>query len=1158
MVPAVAILAAAAAVAPLQDAVELRLGETLQVEQRADETRTFRITLEAGKAYLLEAEQRELDLIIEITGPDGVSRTFDAPLLRFEPERLLIEAGTNGSHLVSLSSRQSRGGIARYSLQTRIWLQSNAMSQRAHDALIAETRAAQANAKGGTEAWPRVVDAYRQAASIWASLHEPAFEARARLAMAWLLYLQLSDWEEATREIKAVAGLYKKLGNESLYASALHVHGAIAIEAATEIGNPTGGMQASAEAEALFDEALARLEQAERIKVELGEAYERARIVNDIGLANFNRGNWAGARHHFGTAASMLAEIQEWTQELLARQNTATVDHERGDLVQALASYDRVLELLGPGDKLAASRGNLMDNMGAAQRALGQIDRALTSFTRALAEHERTGSQSGRGRSLSGIGVTYFSTGELELAREYLERALSIRKEARDGAGQVSTLLYLGSVYLQQGDVDRAIQAHRVAGKLAVTAGQRARAQVALGRGLAAANRIEEALQVLASARSTAEEAGTPVVVADALAERGRLLTASGRSSEASIELRRALNQYRELGLVTGEIDAMYELARSERVSGDLLSAYEYAAASIQRTEDLRTVIASPALRATYLASQREHFALAVDIAMSLALKSGGTDRLAWIAQALTITERARTRAMLDLLHEAAVGVNQTADPQLAQRRTELYQALAGLRFRQDRLLERHRKPEDLAELRTSLSRIETELQVVESEMRRRDPRHAALTAPTTLDAEEIQASLDEDTMLLQYQLGENRSWLFVVSTDAISAHSLPPRAEIEAIVLQAFELLRVMDPHLAARKARDRSLTQLSRMLVNPAVPLKPQLVISADGALHLLPFAALPSTTSNHAQQSLIAQHEVVSVPSISVVASQRQLRAERNRPTRILAIFADPVLQNDDPRFGASPIVPVDDELAPALLRSTQWSSKALRRLPATAGEADAIAELVSSNERLVAKGFEAKKSSVLGAELSNFRIVHFATHALVDDRYPALSALALSRFAADRTPLDAFLRLHDVYNLELSADLVTLSACETALGKELRGEGLIGLTRGFLFAGGSSVVASLWQVPDRTTAELMRKFYEAQFKNGLSPPAALRQAQLSVASERAWRDPYNWAAFVVHGEWRQSVGRSQTLNRGEVLDRDQVRLVQTRATVDDRYDLAENTE
>jgi CHAT domain-containing protein len=192
--------------------------------------------------------------------------------------------------------------------------------------------------------------------------------------------------------------------------------------------------------------------------------------------------------------------------------------------------------------------------------------------------------------------------------------------------------------------------------------------------------------------------------------------------------------------------------------------------------------------------------------------------------------------------------------------------------------------------------------------------------------------------------------------------------------------------------------------------------------------------------------------------------------------------------------------------------------LTRLPFSRQEAQAILAAAPPHTALPALGFDANRSAATGAALADYRIVHFATHALLDTRRPELSGIVLSLVDRQGHRQDGFLRLHDIYNLRLGADLVVLSGCQTGLGKEMKGEGLVGLTRGFMYSGAPRVVASLWPVDDLATAELMKRFYRAMFVQKLSPAAALRAAQQELAASRQWHAPYYWAAFVLHGDWR----------------------------------------
>ena len=189
-----------------------------------------------------------------------------------------------------------------------------------------------------------------------------------------------------------------------------------------------------------------------------------------------------------------------------------------------------------------------------------------------------------------------------------------------------------------------------------------------------------------------------------------------------------------------------------------------------------------------------------------------------------------------------------------------------------------------------------------------------------------------------------------------------------------------------------------------------------------------------------------------------------------------------------------------------------------MPYTREEAGAIIAFAQEAQRLEALDFDASRARALSPDIGDYRIVHFATHGLLNSRHPELSGVVLSLVDEHGALQDGFLRLDDIYNMKLGADLVVLSACRTALGKDVKGEGLVGLTRGFMYAGAPRVVASLWDVKDAATAELMKRFYRGMLKEGLRPAAALRAAQISMSQDKRWEAPYYWAGFVLQGEWK----------------------------------------
>jgi CHAT domain-containing protein len=235
--------------------------------------------------------------------------------------------------------------------------------------------------------------------------------------------------------------------------------------------------------------------------------------------------------------------------------------------------------------------------------------------------------------------------------------------------------------------------------------------------------------------------------------------------------------------------------------------------------------------------------------------------------------------------------------------------------------------------------------------------------------------------------------------------------------------------------------------------------------------------------------------------------------------VAVFADPVFSADDLRVGKK----IDGPGSPSTREMVETSAAEIgitsfERLWSSRTEANTIQSLSASGDTLAALDFNANRDKVLTSRLEDYRVLHFATHSLINSSHPELSGIVLSLVDANGNPQNGFLRMNEIYSLKLRSELVVLSACETALGKDVRGEGLIGLTRGFMYAGSPRVIASLWRVPDRATSELMKRFYEGLFRGGLRPAAALRAAQLDMRKTLRWSSPYYWAGFILQGEWQ----------------------------------------
>jgi CHAT domain-containing protein len=473
------------------------------------------------------------------------------------------------------------------------------------------------------------------------------------------------------------------------------------------------------------------------------------------------------------------------------------------------------------------------------------------------------------------------------------------------------------------------------------------------------------------------------------------------------------------------------------------------------------------------------------------------------------------------------------------------------------RLLNSKHTAEQAAEVVNEIKALTVQYQDVGAEIRAKSPRYAALTQPQPLNHEEIQQqALDGRTLLLEYFLGDERSYLWVVSSNSVRSYELPKRADIEEASLRVKKLLtaRATREEGESPERRQARITEadarywdeaarLSQMILGPAISelSGKRLAIVPDGELQDVAFGALPAPPASGAGKiesmapwsdgwlPMIVEHEIVSLPSASALAVLRKETAGRRPAARTVAVLADPVFDKDDERIkltvaarsrkesGSESGVPAVGDLTRAT-EEVMGAGGAISRLPFSRAEAEAILSVAPKAGTLRALDFNASRATATSTELSQYRIVHFATHGLLNRTHPELSGVVLSLVDRQGKPQDGFLQLHDVYNLDLPAELIVLSACQTGLGKAVWGEGLVGITRGFMYAGAKRVVASLWGVQDFATAELMKRFYGAMLgEKQMRPSEALRAAQVEMWKQKRWRSPYYWGGFVLYGEW-----------------------------------------
>ena len=802
--------------------------------------------------------------------------------------------------------------------------------------------------------------------------------------------------------------------------------------------------------------------------------------------------------------------------------------------------------------------------LGLTYRKLGRYEKAIEYYEQELAISREIKDRPGEGDALARLGVAYRELSRPEKAIEYLEQARAIQREVRNRIDEASALDNLGQAYGKLGRYEKAIEFHEQAlaiyreGKFRLNEGA---ALGNLGEAYSNLGRYEKAIEFHEQALAIHREVKFRNNEESALDSLGETYSKLGRHEKAVEYFQQALVITREIGVRNDESKTLYGLAASERAQGNLPAARTHIEQSLTIAESLRAnEISSPELRASFLTGVQKSYQLYTDLLMAQnrAEPAKGLDALA-----VETSERQRARSLLDMLTETRTDVRQGVDAALLERERSLGKQLND----KAQQLAQASKPEQADALKKEISQLETDLERAQAAIRKASPHYAALVQPQPLKLKEIQAQLDADTLLLEYALGKDHSYLWAITRDSLTSYELPKGELIEKNARQVYELLTARSTNQRGETPQQRqeriiqaeanlpaAARGLSQAILAPVAAQlgNKRLVIVADGALQYIPFAMLPeprsldfglrSLTKNQRpkaeDQPLIVNHEIVSLPSASALAIQRAELAGRQPAPKMLAVIADPVFDRTDPRFNTTAPQSGTDASDKTQTQTTTADDarsiehiaensgdktgvttvRLIPRLPFTRQEASQLMALAPKGSSFSAIDFQASRATAIDPSLSQYRYVHIATHGLLDTERPGLSALVFSTVDAQGKPQNGFLRANDIYNLKLPAELVVLSACQTGLGKDIKGEGLVGLTRGFMYAGAARVVVSLWNVNDKATADLMTKFYEKILKQGASPAAALRAAQVEMWKQKQWQSPYYWAAFTMQGEWR----------------------------------------
>ena len=840
-----------------------------------------------------------------------------------------------------------------------------------------------------------------------------------------------------------------------------------------------------------------------------------------------------------------------------------------------------------------AGEGVILCALGIFHTLLEENQKAIESLEQSLPFFHDAGEKRGEGVSLLHLGLLHSKLGEMEKGLDYLKRALLLFHEVGEPQGEATALGVIGSLYMLLGKPEEIINYYNQVLDISRPEAARKSAAAALPAldpvyqlmGVNLMDHPEKAREGIEQLLSVSRSFHIPRAEAMALLMLGLNYSFEGEPQKALSYYEQSLSLFRAqsdrigegtalLGVcmshtsshdyqkgsdycsqalainrATGDRNAesltLNQIAIGERDRGNLAAAQTAIESAIASVESIRANVVNPALRLSYFAGSQNYYEFYIDLLMRLHKQrpNDGYD-----GKALQASERAHARSLLDTLLESNADIRQGVDATLLQREHEGQRRLNAKAQSQMQLLSQPHSEAQATVIAREIDAIIKELQQVETEMRRTSPRYAALTRPQPLTLKEIQTQvLDPDALLLEYSMGDERSYVWAVTSGSITSYELPKRAEIETASSRFYDLLNARNTSVTgetnsqreARIARSdaeipTAAAFLSQMVLAPVAGQlgNKRLMIVADGALHFVPFAALPvvngtSTSANRQRRAtrlLIEDHEIINLPSASTLAVIRNEVKGRNRAPKSVIALADPVFMKDDERVkpGTAPVrgESIDRRQLVKAAKDTGVASDGLNvpRLPGTRKEAEQIVAMVPSSDARLALDFAASRDTATSAELGQYRYVHFSTHGLLNSVHPELSGLVLSLVNERGEPQDGFLRAHEIFNLKLSPEVTVLSACQTGMGNNIRGEGLVSLTRGFMYAGAPRVVVSLWGVSDLGTTELMVRFYHGILKDGMRPAAALRAAQVSLMNDKRWASPYYWAPFTLHGEWR----------------------------------------
>lgn len=738
------------------------------------------------------------------------------------------------------------------------------------------------------------------------------------------------------------------------------------------------------------------------------------------------------------------------------------------------------------------------------------------------------------GQITSGLAEGFLEIGLPEVGLQKYQQALEYFRLANSPSGRVGMLWGIGrSLYLDEKypEASTTLQQALAEAEASNLKGWIASSHEYLGRTDEALNQNASALAHYEIARTLYSEMGNPMESARVTALLGQAYQAQGKLDKARELYQQALQAFEAIDHRLNQSATLFALGRLEIKSGNYESAENYFRQSIEVTENVRSMSSSRDLTAAFSATVHDRYEQYIQCLMR------GNQKQAAV-QAFEISESARARSLAEFLRATDTKLLATLDQDLSKQEESLRKLLRAKEDARVDLLTKQYQREELARLDAELAQLNEQYKSLTAVISSRYPTYNQITRPRGWDLARIQEQVisDDNTLLLEYILGADKSYVWAVSRHSFNSYEIQGET-INKTAEAVYEFLK--EP----KKADDendlaQSTQQLAQMVLSPVAEHlnKRRIIVVSDGALNYIPFQILPSPSSN--SEPLVARHEIINAPSASILGELRAEAAGRGVRSKVLAAFGNPAFSHSDGQRKeteqiASTQTQQLDHLRYALrdieLNGDTFDPSVVGELFFAEREIASLRDIASPAETFTATGYAANRDQLFSMDFSQYAILHFATHGLLDAKRPEHSGLLLATINDQGQERQGFIGLQDIYSLRAPVDLVVLSACRTGLGKDIRGEGLVGLTRGFMYAGATTVVASLWKVDDEATSELMKYFYSEMLQNQKTPGEALRAAQNRIRQIPRWSAPHYWAGFTLQGEYQFVVNSSRGWRR-----------------------------